>query len=125
MLGFLSTGWDRMDVDVQWHRIGTGWQDLELFDSRFLARFPECDGQRIELSIGMSTGLQPSIELGVMQEEDIATIPRDDPRRTGHMSLEAGPLETIRTSFHEFHEPIHLSALLDVTLAVPAQESKQ
>ena len=125
MLGFLSTGWDRMDVDVQWHRIGTGWQDLELFDSRFLARFPECDGQRIELSIGMSTGLQPSIELGVMQEEDIATIPRDDPRRTGHMSLETGPLETIRTSFHEFHEPVHQSAFLGVTLAVPAQESEQ
>ena len=73
----------------------------------------------------MATGLQPSIELGVMQKEDVATIPRDDPRRTGHMSLETGPLETIRTSFHEFHEPIHLSALLDVTLAVPAQESKQ
>lgn len=88
MRGLSSPGGDRVDIDVQGHRLGAARQNVELFDPRLLAGLPEGNTERIGLTIGVSTRLQPSIELGVMQKEDVAVILRDDPRRTGHMPFE-------------------------------------
>jgi putative hydrolase of the HAD superfamily len=125
MRGLSSPGGDRVDIDVQGHRLGAAGQNFELFDPRFLAGLPEGNSERIGLAIGVSTRLQPSIELGVMQEKDVAVIPRDDPGRAGHVPFETGSVETIRTTLDELDEAVYPIMLLDVTLAIPTQEPKK
>jgi hypothetical protein len=103
------------DVVVNMGRLGAACRDFmrihieDLFTHRakglksgFLVRLAESDAQDVGVAIGMTSRLQPFVELGVMGKQDTRTALIDDPRRPGNVADGQRSLKAVLLRFDKF-----------------------
>ena len=76
------------DVDVQ---VDGRLDDPQSVDSRLLDRLPKCHTCQVAVAVGVATRLQPSLQLGVEQNEDAVVRRIHDKGRAGEVAWSTGP----------------------------------
>ena len=81
---------DLVDVDVDRDRV-----DPQALDARLLGRLAQRDRGQVGVTVAVSARLQPALQLGVEQQEDVLGRGIDDQRGAGQMALEAAAVEGV------------------------------
>ncbi len=77
-------------VHVEIHR---RFHQSEPGDPRLLGGLPQSHPAQVGVTVGMATGLEPTLELGVEEHQDPTVHRIDDQGRTGQVSRPTGPVE--------------------------------
>ena len=102
MLRVRSTGGDGVDVEIEnLHQDRLERSEAGLFES-----LAESHGEHVGIAIGVTSGLEPSVQLPMMGEEHAGPGAIDDPSRSGDVPLGEMTLETPLAPGHEIAEAV-------------------
>lgn len=115
---------DESDVEMEMSRfagpsrnlvhieIDRGNPHRQTSDTGLLLGFGHCDNGQVTVPIGVTAGLQPSVELDVVKDQCRPPGGVDDGSRTGQMTGQARSVESIRVSTAELEHPLPVVFLL-------------
>lgn len=97
--GLAGSGRNLVDVQID-GRV----DDAEAGDAGFLARFGQCDRSQIGTSVGVTAGLEPPVELDVVEDQSGRPARIDHRRRRGQVPGAAGSVERIGVGLAELED---------------------
>jgi hypothetical protein len=120
MRGLVPPRRDWVHVDVK--RLRSRRVEDEAFDPRLLARFPQGDDRPLSLpGLGMAAGLEPAIELPVMEQEHAVARRRDHDGAPREVALEDVAVERVRVSIEKRKHFRQIAGLLGVSGHMPLE----
>ena len=99
-MGVLSRRIDPVNVEID--RLGPHSQAT---DAGLFARFAQSDGGEVGVTIGMSTGLHPDLQLGVEEHKGAFTVGVNDEGRPGEMPGPFGASQWLRPGVEQLVHP--------------------
>ena len=102
---------DLVDVDVDRDRV-----DPQALDARLLGRLAQRDRGQVGVTVAVSARLQPALQLGVEQQEDVLGRGIDDQRGAGQMALEAAAVEGVVVGTDEVEDRATMALGIGVDL---------
>ena len=89
-------------------------EQTQCSDAALLAGFTQRGGLHARITLDMSTGLKPSLQLAVVSQECGPAIRRQHPGRRGDMAVRRMPVRTIGRARNEIQRVQPMTALDDV-----------
>ena len=124
MGGLVLSPGDLVNVDVE--GAGRCGVESQVAEPRLLRRLPERDLLAGGLApIGMAPRLKPSVELAMVEQEDLIARGRDDDRAPGQMAFQDPPIEGVGVALDEVDDAIAILSLCRVDTGVGSKGPRQ
>lgn len=87
VFGYVATGGNGMNIHVE----NGGLFPIDANQSKgskasFFPRFAKSHSRHVGVAVGVTTGLEPSVEFAVMNQHNITTVGTHNPGRAGDMA---------------------------------------
>ncbi len=100
--GNLFEGRNFVNINVKY--LACYW--LDAGQPTLLSSLPKSDGQEVEFTIGVTTGLHPTVQLSVMKEESFGSSGVYHPSGAGKVSVQMRALRARGFVSHEGDDPL-------------------